>query len=90
MWISFPGTYDQTLFKNYGQVVPETWGDLRNLPPSVERCTDRRRRQAAEWWTDWRAWITERRYAALEGARSRDPVTGSVDGVLGRPVCPWR
>ncbi len=28
MWVSFPGTYNQTLFKQYGQPVPDTWDDL--------------------------------------------------------------
>jgi multiple sugar transport system substrate-binding protein len=28
MWISFPGTYNETLFKKHGQPVPDTWEDL--------------------------------------------------------------
>jgi len=28
MWISFPGTYNQTLFKKHGQSVPDSWQDL--------------------------------------------------------------
>jgi len=30
MWISFPGTYNQSLFKQFGQPVPDTWDDLLN------------------------------------------------------------
>ncbi|HYY15769.1 MAG TPA: extracellular solute-binding protein, partial [Gammaproteobacteria bacterium] len=37
MWISFPGTYNQTLFKKYGQPVPDTWDDLLKVGRELKK-----------------------------------------------------
>ena len=37
MWISFPGTYNQTLFKNHGQSVPDTWEDLLKVGRELKK-----------------------------------------------------
>src|SRR5215218_938503 len=37
MWISFPGTYNQTLFKQFGQPVPDTWDDLLNAGRELKK-----------------------------------------------------
>jgi multiple sugar transport system substrate-binding protein len=37
MWVSFPGTYNQTLFKQYGQPVPDTWDDLLTVGRELKK-----------------------------------------------------
>jgi multiple sugar transport system substrate-binding protein len=37
MWISFPGTYNQTLFKKYEQLVPDTWDDLLKVGRALKK-----------------------------------------------------
>jgi multiple sugar transport system substrate-binding protein len=37
MWISFPGTYNQTLFKGYNQPVPDTWEDLLKVGRELKK-----------------------------------------------------
>src|SRR6266850_5855000 len=37
MWISFPGTYNQSLFKQFGQPVPDTWDDLLNAGRELKK-----------------------------------------------------
>jgi multiple sugar transport system substrate-binding protein len=37
MWISFPGTYNQTLLAKHGQPVPDTWDDLLKVGRELKK-----------------------------------------------------